>query len=75
MKRRPRGRSRKVNPASDQPAVSPVNVQSTIENDPSASILRQADAAPGKIDKSKLTFGEPRGRRDKAHLKFVANPR
>jgi ERF superfamily len=28
MKRRPRGRSRKVNPASDQPAVSPVNVQS-----------------------------------------------
>jgi hypothetical protein len=71
--KRPRGRARKVNPAGDQPAASPVNVRSTIENDPSAAILQQADAAPGKIDKSKLTFGEPRRLRDKTHLKFVAS--
>lgn len=71
--KRPRGRPRKVNPASDQPTISPVKVQSTNENDSSASILQQAEAAPGKIDKSKLTFGEPRRLRDNAHLKFVAS--
>jgi hypothetical protein len=71
--KRPRGRPRKLNPASDQPTISPVKVQSTNENDSSASILQQAEAAPGKIDKSKLTFGEPRRLRDNAHLKFVAS--
>ena len=70
--KRPRGRPRNVNPASDQRTVSPVKVQSTNENDPSASIL-QPEAAPGKIDKSKLTIGEPKRLRDKAHLKFVAS--
>jgi hypothetical protein len=65
--KRPRGRP-KANPASDASAAS----QSTIDEVPAASILRQADTAPAKIDKSKLTFGEPRRLRDKAHLKFVA---
>ncbi len=31
------------------------------------------DLAPGKIDKSALTFGEPKRLRDKAHLRFVAS--
>jgi hypothetical protein len=71
--KRPRGRPRKIKPASDHSAVPSVNSQSTIENDPPASTHLQADAAPGKIDKSQLTFGEIRRLRDKAHLKFVAS--
>jgi hypothetical protein len=43
---------------------------SAISNNPACS---QADAAPGKIDKSQLTFDEPRWLRDKAHLNFVAS--
>jgi len=31
------------------------------------------DLAPGKIDKSVLTIGEPKRLRDKAHLRFVAS--
>jgi hypothetical protein len=30
------------------------------------------EAGPGKIDKSLLTISEPRRRRDKSHLRFVA---
>jgi hypothetical protein len=71
--KRPRGRPRKVNTANDRSAVPPVTSPSRIDDDPSASIHLQANAAPGKIDKSKLTFGEPRRLRDKAHLKFVAS--
>jgi hypothetical protein len=71
--KRPRGRPRKVNLASNHSAIPSVSSQSTIEADPSASIHLQADAAPAKIDKSQLTFGEPRRLRDKAHLKFVAS--
>jgi hypothetical protein len=71
--KRPRGRPRKVNTASDHPAALAVPSQPTVDDDPSASIQQQADAAPAKIDKSKLTFGEPRRLRDKAHLKFVAS--
>jgi ERF superfamily len=71
--KRPRGRPRKANTASNHSAASPVSIQSTIDADPSVSTPRQADAAPGKIDKSKLTFGEPRRLRDKTHLKFVAS--
>jgi hypothetical protein len=70
--KRPRGRPRKVSLASNHFAVPSVPSQSTIEADPSASIHLQANAAPAKIDKSQLTFGEPRRLRDKAHLKFVA---
>jgi hypothetical protein len=69
--KRPRGRPRTIKPASDP--VPSVNSQSTIENDPPASMHLQADAASGKIDKSQLTFGEPRRLRDKVHLKFVAS--
>jgi hypothetical protein len=69
--KRPRGRPRKVTTASDHsPAATS---QSTIDAGPSASVNQNADAAPSKIDKSKLTFGEPRRLRDKAHLKFVAS--
>ena len=31
------------------------------------------DPSPGKIDKSALTLAEPRRRRDKVHLRFVAS--
>jgi hypothetical protein len=34
--------------------------------------LAPAETLPGPIDKSELTFGEPKRLRDKAHLKFVA---
>jgi hypothetical protein len=69
--KRPRGRPRKANPANDRSAALPV--ASPIDDNPSGSIDQQTDAAPVKIDKSKLTFGEPRRLRDKAHLKFVAS--
>jgi hypothetical protein len=71
--KRPRGRPRKVNLASNHSAVPSVPSPSMIEADPSASIHLQANAVPAKIDKSQLTFGEPRRLRDKAHLKFVAS--
>jgi hypothetical protein len=71
--KRPRGRPRKVNTASDHSAAPAVPSQPTVDDDPSASIQQEADAAPARIDKSKLTFGEPRRLRDKAHLKFVAS--
>jgi len=69
--KRPRGRPRKANTANDRSAALPV--ASPIDDNPSVSIDQHADAAPAKIDKSKLTFGEPRRLRDKAHLKFVAS--
>ena len=69
---RPRGRPRKVkavpsvtDPASIEPA--------SANNSAPPSTQPQTNAAPGKIDKSELTFGEPRRFRDKAHLKFVAS--
>ena len=71
--KRPRGRPRKVNTASDQSAAPPLPSQPMIDDDPLASMDQNTDAAPAKIDKSKLTFGEPRRLRDKAHLKFVAS--
>jgi hypothetical protein len=71
--KRPKGRPRKVNTASEYSAAPPVPSQSTIDEEPSPSIHQHAHAAPAKIDKSKLTFGEPRRLRDKGHLKFVAS--
>ena len=38
-----------------------------------ASPLAPAETLPSSIDKSELTFGEPKRLRDKAHLKFVAS--
>ncbi len=37
------------------------------------SVLPAPDLAPGPIDKSVLTIGEPKRLRDKAHLRFVAS--
>jgi ERF superfamily len=71
--KRPRGRPRKANAASNHSAAPPVSSPSTIDASALGSGLQQADSAPAKIDKSQLTFGEPRRLRDKAHLKFVAS--
>jgi hypothetical protein len=62
----------KTNTGVDRSTTPPISSQSTIEASPSPSTLQLVDAAPVKIDKSQLTFGEPRRLRDKAHLKFVA---
>lgn len=70
---RARGRPRKVKTAVEPSAAPPVLSKPTIDDNPAASTHLQADAAPAKIDKSVLTFGEPRRHRDKAHLKFVAS--
>jgi hypothetical protein len=69
--KRPRGRPRKVNAAKDRSAAAAPS-QSTIDSHSLASTHLPADASRAKIDKSKLTFGEPRRLRDKAHLKYVA---
>ena len=68
--KRARGRPRKTRPPIIAPATPPIP---SVDDGPSAPKHQQADAAPAKIDKSKLTFGEPRRLRDKAHLKFVAS--
>lgn len=70
--KRRRGRPRRVQIASDQSAA-PVTPQPPGEAVALTSVLSAADTAPTKIDKSRLTFGEPRRLRDKAHLKFVAS--
>jgi hypothetical protein len=44
-----------------------------VDDCPVAPAPVQADTASGKIDKSVLTISEPRGLRDKAHLKFVGS--
>jgi hypothetical protein len=69
--KRPRGCPRKVSAANDRLSAAAPS-QSTVGADLSESIHQEADIAPAKIDKSKLTFGEPRRLRDKAHLKYVA---
>jgi len=71
--KRARGRPRKNRTSTQDRADPPAASPSAVDDDPSASTSQQADAAPAKIDKSKLTFGEPRRLRDKAHLKFVAS--
>ena len=68
--KRARGRPRKTRPPLIDAATPPIASPSAVDD---GSEQRQADAAPAKIDKSKLTFGEPRRLRDKAHLKFVAS--
>jgi len=69
----PRGRPRKIRTAVGHPPERPVTSPPTLNGDASASMHQQADVVPAKIDKSKLTFGEPRRLRNKAHLKFVAS--
>jgi len=71
--KRPRGRARKVSTRGSTTPALQVTSAPTIDDGPSALIHQKADVAPAKIDKSKLTFGEPRRLRDKAHLKFVAS--
>jgi hypothetical protein len=70
--KRPRRRARKFTITGKVPAPQVIS-PSMIDDGPSASMHQQADAVPATIDKSKLTFGEPRRLRNKAHLKFVAS--
>jgi hypothetical protein len=70
--KRSRGRPRKTSSANGHAAARPV-ASPMADGDPRSSTRERADPAPTKIDKSKLTFGEPRRLRDKAHLKFVAS--
>jgi hypothetical protein len=69
----PRGRPRKVKAPIDvtEPSTIPP-VLAVADHTARPSNRLRADA-PAKIDKSQLTFGEPRRLRDKAHLKFVAS--
>jgi hypothetical protein len=71
--KRPRGRPRKVKVAPSVTDPSSIESALAISNSPLPPSHPQADTAPAKIDKSQLTFGEPRRLRDKAHLKFVAS--
>jgi hypothetical protein len=71
--RRPRRRQRRTNATGSQIAALQASSPSTIDDGPTASMHQQADAVATKIDKSKLTFGEPRRLRNKVHLKFVAS--
>ncbi len=68
-----RGRPRKTDRVIDPSAGSPVVTPRKTGDDTPVLILPHAGVLPVKIDKSKLTFGEPRRLRDKAHLKFVAS--
>ena len=71
--KRPSGRQRKTGATGHEIPAVQATFPSTIDDDPSASTRQQADATPAKIDKSKLTLGEPRRLRNKAHLNFVAS--
>jgi hypothetical protein len=72
--KRPRGRPKKVKAPIDVTEPSPIPLVSAIADNPAPpSTHPQAGSAPANIDKSQLTFGEPRRLRDKAHLKFVAS--
>jgi ERF superfamily len=71
--KRPRARQRKTNATGGKIPALQASLASRIDDGPSASTGEQADAIAAKIDKSKLTFGEPRRLRNKAHLEFVAS--
>ena len=70
--KRPRGHPRKVRTESETSAAPSASFQSTIDAGPSPAPFQEDDATPAKIDKSKLTFGELRRLRDKAHLEYLA---
>jgi hypothetical protein len=66
------GRPRKINGAFN--SIDPqVTCPTKVNDHAPASIDQQTNMNPAKIDKSQLTFGEPRRLRDKAHLRFVAS--
>jgi hypothetical protein len=71
--KRPRARQRKTDATGSKIPAPQVTSPSMIDDGPSASTVEQVDKIPVKIDKSKLTFSEPRRLRNKAHLKFVAS--
>jgi hypothetical protein len=71
--KRPRARQRKTDATGSKIPAPQATSPSTIDDGPSASTREQADAISAKIDKSKLTIGEPRRLRNKAHLRFVAS--
>jgi hypothetical protein len=71
--KRPSARQRKTTATGSKIPALQATSPSTIDDGPSASTREQADATSAKIDKSKLTFGEPRRLRNKIHLKFVAS--
>jgi hypothetical protein len=71
--KRPRGRQRKTDATSNKIPALQATSPSTTGDGLSASTGGQADGVATKIDKSKLTFGEPRRLRNKAHLRFVAS--
>jgi hypothetical protein len=65
----PRGRARKVKPAAEPSAASPVASKPTIGEYLSPQPIHlQAEAAPAKIDKSKLTISEVHRHSDKGHF-------
>jgi hypothetical protein len=72
--KRPRGRPRKLNAATEQVVAPPVPPTPSIhDNPPPSSTDLPTDTAPAKIQKSELAISEPRRHRDKAHLRFVAS--
>ncbi len=68
--KRSRRPSKKAKNAADHPAT-PSSISAPMTADKSEE--HPVDQARGRIDKSKLAFGEPRRLRNKAHLKFVAS--
>jgi ERF superfamily len=72
--KRPKGWPRNLKFVAQPSAPSQVPLKPMVDDsEPVLAAPLQADAAPGKIDKSVLTFSEPRRLRDKAHLKFVGS--
>ena len=71
----PTGRSRRTKKRAANSVNATAVASSSTTTDESRLDARCAepDVAADKIDKSKLTFGEPRRVRNKAHLKFVAS--
>ena len=65
--KRPRGRPRKLNAATEQVVAPPVPPTPSIhDNPPPPSTDLPTDTAPAKIQKSELAISEPRRHRDKA---------
>jgi len=69
---RKRGRPRKIKPDTDDTTAT-LDLQAPEAIPQSQPIDLPTNAHPAKIEKSELTFAEPRRYRDKAHLKIVAS--
>lgn len=52
-------------------AIKPSQPSRSIQADAASIVPQEADLEPLKIDKSVLTFSEPKRRRDKEHLKYI----